>query len=112
MKREYDFRGGKRGAIEPIPPGKKRITIRLDSEIIEWFRRKVEKKGGGNYQSMINSALKEHIDNKRETFEAIIRRVIKEEIKKSIFNKSTILNRAIYENAGTDIRSFKKDQVK
>jgi hypothetical protein len=86
MKKEYDFSKGKRGAIEPVSPGKKRITIRLDNVIIEWFRNRVEKKGGGNYQSMINDALREYIDNRMETFEVIIRRAIREEIEKSIFN--------------------------
>ena len=29
MKAEYDFSKGKRGALDPLPPGKTRITIRL-----------------------------------------------------------------------------------
>jgi hypothetical protein len=86
MKNEYDFSKGKRGAIEPTPPGKKRITIRLDNEIIEWFRGQVEARGGGNYQTMINNALREYTSNSIETFEKIIRRVLREEISKIIFN--------------------------
>jgi hypothetical protein len=35
MKREYDFRGGKRGAVVAAPRGKTRITIRLDDEVLE-----------------------------------------------------------------------------
>jgi len=85
MKNEYDFSKGKRGAIEPTP-GKKRITIRLDNEIIDWFRSQVEARGGGNYQSMINNALREYVSNSRETFEKIMRRVLREEISKIIFN--------------------------
>jgi len=61
MKKEYDFSGAKKGPIERILPGKTRITIRLDTEIIEWFRAKVEERGGGNYQTLVNDALKEHI---------------------------------------------------
>lgn len=34
MESEYNFNQGKRGAIEPTPPGKTRITIRLDDEIL------------------------------------------------------------------------------
>ena len=82
MKKQYDFGRGRRGAIEPVPPGKKRITIRLDNAIIEWFRNRVEEKGGGNYQSMINSALREYIDNRMQNYGVIIRRAIREEIKK------------------------------
>ena len=48
----------KRGAVTPAAPGKTRITIRLDNEVIDWFKRQVNKAGGGNYQSLINEALK------------------------------------------------------
>jgi metal-responsive CopG/Arc/MetJ family transcriptional regulator len=58
VKREYDFSRGKRGPIIPVPRGKTRITIRLDKDLIDWFRSQVEAAGGGNYQTLINSALK------------------------------------------------------
>ena len=48
MKEEYDFSGGRRGAIDPLPPGKTRITIRLDNDVLDWFRDQVEAAGGGN----------------------------------------------------------------
>jgi uncharacterized protein (DUF4415 family) len=51
MKQEYDFSQGKRGTIDKTPPGKRRITIRLDDDIIEWFREQVHAMGGGNYQT-------------------------------------------------------------
>jgi uncharacterized protein (DUF4415 family) len=38
METEYDFSKGKRGAIDPMPSGKTRITIRLDDEVLAWFR--------------------------------------------------------------------------
>ena len=38
MKREYDFSNAKRGAVVPVPPGKTRITIRIDDEVLDWFR--------------------------------------------------------------------------
>ena len=65
MKDEYDFSKGKRGAVNPVPPGKTRITIRLDEGVIDWFRRQVELQGGGNYQTMINQALREYIITQR-----------------------------------------------
>ena len=43
MKREYDFRKAKRGAVVSVPRGKTRITIRLDDEILAWFREQVER---------------------------------------------------------------------
>jgi hypothetical protein len=80
MKKEYDFTNAKRGAVVPTPAGKTRITIRLDDNILEWFREQVHAAGGGNYQSLINAALHEHIEHKREPLEETLRRVIREEI--------------------------------
>jgi hypothetical protein len=61
MKREYDFRKAKRGAAVSVLKGKMRITIRLDDEILAWFRDQVELAGGGNYQTVINEVLRQHI---------------------------------------------------
>jgi metal-responsive CopG/Arc/MetJ family transcriptional regulator len=61
MKREYDFSRGKRGPVIPVPRGKTRITIRLDKDLIDWFRSQVEAAGGGNYQTVINSALRSFV---------------------------------------------------
>jgi uncharacterized protein (DUF4415 family) len=69
-------------APEIIPPGKTRITIRLDKDVIEWFREQVEIRGGGNYQTMINQALREHIHNRQASLEELFRKVLREEIQK------------------------------
>jgi hypothetical protein len=58
---EYDFSRGKRGPIVPSQPGKTRITIRIDTDIVDWFREQVNRAGGGNYQTLINAALREHV---------------------------------------------------
>jgi uncharacterized protein (DUF4415 family) len=78
MKDEYDFSQGTRGAIDPIPAGKTRITIRLDDEVISWFRQQAEQDGGGNYQTAINDALREYIN--RQSLEELLRRVVREEL--------------------------------
>jgi uncharacterized protein (DUF4415 family) len=44
-----------------MEPGKTRITISIDSEVLDYFRNKVEKAGGSNYQALINNALCEYI---------------------------------------------------
>jgi uncharacterized protein (DUF4415 family) len=80
MENEYDFSQGQRGAIDSIPEGKTRITIRLDNEILEWFREQVHKAGGGNYQTLINNVLREHIQQCREPLEETLRRVLREEL--------------------------------
>jgi uncharacterized protein (DUF4415 family) len=81
MRKEYDFRKGKRGPVVPAPRGKTRITIRLDDDVLEWFRKLVHESGGGNYQTLINQALREHIANRREPLEQTLRRVIREELR-------------------------------
>lgn len=63
MKEQYDFSGGKRGAV--IKTNEEKITIRLDPDVVDWFRKRVE--GGGNYQSLINEALKAHIKQQGES---------------------------------------------
>jgi hypothetical protein len=80
MKREYDFSKARRGAVDPLPPGKTRITICLDDNILEWFKAQVHAAGGGNYQSLIDAALAEHIRRRKEPLGEILRRVIREEL--------------------------------
>jgi hypothetical protein len=81
MKDEYDFSKGKRGAVISAP-GKTRITIRLDDDVLEWFRGQVGDTGG-NYQTTINDALREHIAREREPLEGTLRRVIREELQRA-----------------------------
>ncbi len=80
MKDEYDFSNGQRGPIDQLPPGKTRITIRLDDDIITWFREQVNAAGGGNYQTLMNNALRHYIQQQQEPLEATLRRVVREEL--------------------------------
>jgi uncharacterized protein (DUF4415 family) len=82
MNREYDFSRGERGSVLEPPPGKTRITIRLDEDILDWFRGQVHAAGGGNYQTLINDALREYMTERREPLEDTLRRVVREELKK------------------------------
>ena len=79
MKPEYEFKKAKRGAVVPIPKGKTRITIRIDDNILDWFREQVDR-AGGNYQSLMNEALSQYVRNAKEPLEATLRRVIREEL--------------------------------
>ena len=78
MKRNYDFKRAKRGAVVQTPPGKTRITIRIDDEVLEWFRKLAHEAGGGNYQTMINQALRDYMEKQVEPLEETIRRVLLE----------------------------------
>lgn len=71
------------GRWKKTPPGKTRITIRLDNEIIEYFRNQVENAEGGNYQTLINNALQEYIHSKDVNPEELLRRVVREELQKT-----------------------------
>jgi uncharacterized protein (DUF4415 family) len=74
--REFDFSRGKRGPVVPPEPGKTKISIRLDNAVLEHFKDLVDKAGGGNYQTLINDALLEHIQ-RRSTLDAV-RQVVRE----------------------------------
>jgi len=85
MRKEYDFSQGKRGAVLPSP-GKTRITIMLDDDIIEYFRSRAEAQGVG-YQTMINTALRATVaqSNRKKKKEepltvAKLREVLREEL--------------------------------
>ena len=80
MKAKYDFSKGKRGAVIPSPGKKVRITIRLDRDIVDWFRSKVEEQGGGNYQTMLNDALRTYVEHQEQPLEEVLRRVVREEL--------------------------------
>lgn len=81
MRKEYDFSQGKRGPVAPVQPGKVRITIRIDADILKWFRKKVNEIGGGNYQTRMNDALRSYIQYQDKKLEETIRKVIREELR-------------------------------
>jgi uncharacterized protein (DUF4415 family) len=83
MRKEYDFSKAKRGPVVSVPKGKTRITIRIDDDLLDWFRRQVDKAGGGNYQTMINDALRQHVGRAQEPLEETLRRVIREEMRRA-----------------------------
>jgi uncharacterized protein (DUF4415 family) len=81
MRKEYDFSKARRGPVAPIPSGKTRITIRIDDDVLRWFKDQVHAAGGGNYQTLLNAALREHLERAREPLEETLRRVIREELR-------------------------------
>ena len=60
MRSEYDFSKAKRGAVI-ASPGKTRITIMLDNDVLDAFRARAEAEGRG-YQTAINNALRDAIN--------------------------------------------------
>ena len=80
MRSEYDFSKGKRGPVVSVSKGKTRITIRIDDDVLAWFRQQVHKAGGGNYQTLIIAGLRHYIQQTKEPLEETLRRVIREEL--------------------------------
>jgi uncharacterized protein (DUF4415 family) len=87
MKTQYDFSKGKRGPVVPPEPeqaGKTRITIRVDEDIIDYFLEKASDSGGSlGYQTLINQALRAHVEGSAPKFEDTLRRIVREELKAS-----------------------------
>jgi uncharacterized protein (DUF4415 family) len=89
MKRQYDFSKGKRGQIAPTESESKgsskekgRITIRLDEDLIDHFLKEADASGGATgYQTLINEALRQHVEGKAPQLEETLRRILREEIK-------------------------------
>lgn len=85
MRNKYDFSSGKRGPVIPSP-GKTRITIMLDNDVLEFFRASAES-GGIGYQTMINTALRETLERARSGDEPLtvakLREVLREEFQEA-----------------------------
>jgi len=79
MLKEYDFSKGKRGSVIPHK-GKTRITIFIDTDILEWFRDEAEREGRG-YQTAINQALRNYIRQDRRPIQDIVREAVRKELK-------------------------------
>ena len=76
--RDIEFSRAKRGAVVKAEPGKTKISIRLDNAVIAYFRKAADDAGGGNYQSLINDALLEHL--RRDSTVDVVRQVVREEL--------------------------------
>ena len=59
LKKEYDFSHGVRGRF--YRPTKRTTTIRLDDDIILYFKKKAGEKKVG-YQTLVNAALREYVE--------------------------------------------------
>ncbi|HEC11815.1 MAG TPA: CopG family transcriptional regulator [Acidiferrobacteraceae bacterium] len=79
-----NFSKGKRGSVVKADPSKVRITIRLDADIIEHFKKRVHHLGGGNYQTFMNDALREYIGAHDKELENALRKIIREELKRAV----------------------------
>ena len=81
-QREYDFSRAKRGPV--IRRRREKRGSRFGWTKILWAgsANRSIKAGGGNYQSLINDALRQYLANKQEPLEEALRRVVREEIRR------------------------------
>jgi len=81
MKKEYDFSRGRRGPA--LPQRKKtRITIFIDTDVLEEFRERADESGHG-YQTMVNQALREYLRKAKQGLDArTLRRILREELER------------------------------
>ncbi len=70
-----------------------RITIRIDDDVLEWFRRQVHKAGGGSYQTLMNNALRSFMKSQDPSLEDTLRRVFREELPRYSGKKTPRLTR-------------------
>jgi uncharacterized protein (DUF4415 family) len=61
MPEVIDWSGARRGVL--YRPIKRQITLRIDADVIEWFRSQT--RGSEGYQTGINRALREYIERHR-----------------------------------------------
>src|SRR5206468_11601580 len=85
--RDIDFSRARRGAVVRVEAGKTKISIRLDHAALEYFRGLVDKAGGGNYQTLINDALLEHV-HRRSTLDAV-RQAVREELAPYVISRGS-----------------------
>ena len=77
MRPEYDFSEGERGAPSKASRDRTRITIRIDDDVLAWFRSAAHDEGGASYQTLINTALREHVGAGQGRLERTLRPVIR-----------------------------------
>ncbi len=82
MRKEYDFSRAKGGAVAKAK-GKTRITIYLDDDVLEAYRKKGDELGRG-YQTLINEALRASLSRQAAPVDArTLRRIVREELEKA-----------------------------
>jgi uncharacterized protein (DUF4415 family) len=77
---DTEYVSGKTAPLRSASGRKVRITIRVDRDIVDWFRGRVKEQGGGSYQAMVNDALHRYIQSREQPLEETLRRVIREEL--------------------------------
>ncbi|MGD0051500.1 MAG: BrnA antitoxin family protein [Vulcanimicrobiaceae bacterium] len=80
--RKIDFSGGRRGSVLP-QEGKTRITMWIDTEVLDWFRARADREGRG-YQTAMNEALNTFAGGDHRPLSEIVRDVVRAELRAAL----------------------------
>ena len=80
MRKEYDFSKARKNPY--ASQLKRQVTIRLDEDVVDAFLKEADESGGSvGYQTLINDALRQHVEGKAPKLEDTLRRILREEIR-------------------------------
>lgn len=79
-KEEYKFDDAEQGPVIQPQPGTTQITIRVDTDTLNWFRSQAHQAGGGNCQTLINEALRLYIQSQEARPERTPKRITRKKL--------------------------------
>jgi uncharacterized protein (DUF4415 family) len=83
-REQYEAQRCRVVAEPPLEPGKVRIPIRLDEDLIDYFGAIADRSAGkAGCQTLINSALREYVEGKNPKWEETLRRIVREEMNRN-----------------------------
>ena len=77
---DHEISRERNGAVLEPSSGQTSVTIRLDEDIVRWYRTRAHQNGTGNYQTLINLALREYMAKPSVSLEETLRNVLMEEL--------------------------------
>ena len=106
MKREVDFSKARRGPLVPTDPHKTRVTIWLDTKLVDYLMSIVDRAGGGSYEDLINELLRQRISSHHDDA------VSKNPPAKVVGNKLLIALKILDSAQAANLRSHAKGHLK
>ena len=91
MKTEHDFSDSRRGAPLGASTRKTRITIRIDDDVLAWFKQAAHEQGGASYQTLINRALRGHVEADKGFTKAADRRPASTRLQDALYDEHGLL---------------------
>jgi hypothetical protein len=77
MKLKLDWSRAVRGPVILPRANSTRLTLRIDDDVLDWFRKLVRQNAGGDYGDLINHALREWVENHPDALDETMRAVLR-----------------------------------